>query len=1255
MAIDIATARSEVAKIYIAAFNRVPDSAGLAFWVSAYMNGSTLASIADGFASSQEYANTYPAYLTNTEYVQNIYTNVFGRTADAAGLAFWSDAITNGVVTKAALLNSMITAAGGTGNNDGLKLANQATFAVQSVLDEVPTATATAQLANITYDTATITTATTAVSGTTNVGLAYTLTAAANVLTGTANNDTFNGSDTTSVLGSVNGSTGTDTFNYVDATGGEDVIADTGLILTSIETLNIRSLGAADATTTSVTGLNNLNVTQGTASTVDAAATTAVSVTGVTGAVAIDGGSTQTVTTAGTGVTLGATTGAAGAISVTHTAQAATAIAIDGGTSVTVTASGVTTGTVDIGQSPVAASPIPTAAVNVTSTGNAYTAATVANVLGAITIDGGTTVTVNQTAYSSTTAAATDTDTTNGGGADFTRTQSAITVNGSDLTTSVTVNQTAAVTAVDAVIAVAAAYETEVVTFGALTAGQTTTVDGLTFTATAAMTAAQVAAAFANLSASDKHGSSTLGVYTGNTTANWTSGAVSGATVTFTEVVASTANTALVLTAGDVDPTSVTTAGVTAVTGVTGVAGIVGGAVVVDDAGTGTDSIASVTLSGYGASSTVNSNALTTLNLANSAQDVDVTNTTVAATLALALNNVTGAITLAANADYTTLNITTSGADSATALTTDATALTVAGTNLVNLSTGTAAALTTVTVSGTAGLTMDGDEADTITSVTTTATTGTTTITIGGDTATYTGGAGVDNVTLDATTVNKAINLGAGNDSLTLATGTVALTTEMIAGDGTDTLVMAAADAESVAGATTFETKITSFEKLSLGAVLTTADNTVDLANMDDISYVISANTVDTAQVSTITFSGTETDAANEILTTTITDATGTATFTTTVQASAAATAAGTVVSAVTYNVTGTSKQTYTVTEAAGVVTITGGTAGTTFTATTVSTTPGATTDITAGALVVTSSELFLTNMTNNGTVELSAAGLGATVTMTDATSLTADSLNVILTNNATSAFGTVAAAGVETVNITATDVFVDAAGDGIDDSIVTAHTMTLSDAAVKTINLTGNAGLTLTNTNNVALTLLDASTGYTGVLTASTNGTVAETIKGGSAADVLTAATSNLADTLIGNGGNDTLNANAGLTQMTGGAGNDTFVIAVASLNSSSYSTITDATAGDAIIFTGADSFAASAVTQGDTAVFQDYCNAAINAIGANDVAWFQYANNTYMVMDSTDTATFTNSQDFVVKLTGLVDLSTATFNATNSSIELH
>lgn len=125
------------------------------------------------------------------------------------------------------------------------------------------------------------------------------------------------------------------------------------------------------------------------------------------------------------------------------------------------------------------------------------------------------------------------------------------------------------------------------------------------------------------------------------------------------------------------------------------------------------------------------------------------------------------------------------------------------------------------------------------------------------------------------------------------------------------------------------------------------------------------------AQVGTITFGGTEVTGTNDVLTTTITDAGGTSTFTTTVTAGTAATAATTVVSVVTkVNSTGT----YTVSEAAGVVTITSATAGTAFTEATVLTTGtaneisiGAYVPVTANVAAVTATGFAADTMTGNG------------------------------------------------------------------------------------------------------------------------------------------------------------------------------------------------------------------------------------------------------------------------------------------------
>ena len=94
--------------------------------------------------------------------------------------------------------------------------------------------------------------------------------------------------------------------------------------------------------------------------------------------------------------------------------------------------------------------------------------------------------------------------------------------------------------------------ETAVITFAALGAGHSATVGGLTFTANAAMTAAQVASAFGGLDSGDTDGNTTgaaLGIYSGEftgnfTTADWSSGtsvtATSTSATTVTDIVITT-------------------------------------------------------------------------------------------------------------------------------------------------------------------------------------------------------------------------------------------------------------------------------------------------------------------------------------------------------------------------------------------------------------------------------------------------------------------------------------------------------------------------------------------------------------------------------------------------------------------------------------------------------------------------------------------------------------------------------------------
>jgi len=111
-------------------------------------------------------------------------------------------------------------------------------------------------------------------------------------------------------------------------------------------------------------------------------------------------------------------------------------------------------------------------------------------------------------------------------------------------------------------------------------------------------------------------------------------------------------------------------------------------------------------------------------------------------------------------------------------------------------------------------------------------------VSIDGTKATYTGGAGKDTVTLTTVAPTKAISLGAGDDKVTLAAGTTAMGANgtIAGGDGTDTLVMVAADAVTASGGAAFASKVTGFERLEVtGATGAQAIDTAALGNYNDV------------------------------------------------------------------------------------------------------------------------------------------------------------------------------------------------------------------------------------------------------------------------------------------------------------------------------------------------------------------------------------------------------------------------------------
>jgi hypothetical protein len=77
-------------RLYRAFLQRTPDAGGLRYWVGRKRSGTwSITRMADQFATSSEFIRKYGT-LTNRQFVTRIYTDVLERTADAAGVDYWT-------------------------------------------------------------------------------------------------------------------------------------------------------------------------------------------------------------------------------------------------------------------------------------------------------------------------------------------------------------------------------------------------------------------------------------------------------------------------------------------------------------------------------------------------------------------------------------------------------------------------------------------------------------------------------------------------------------------------------------------------------------------------------------------------------------------------------------------------------------------------------------------------------------------------------------------------------------------------------------------------------------------------------------------------------------------------------------------------------------------------------------------------------------------------------------------------------------
>ena len=92
-----------ITRLYLAVFDRAPDSDGETYWVDQYVNGVGLPRIAEEFMASDEWQR-HIGTLSEAEFIALLYRNVLDRTPDRTGEQYWLDQAAAGLTRTDMLL-----------------------------------------------------------------------------------------------------------------------------------------------------------------------------------------------------------------------------------------------------------------------------------------------------------------------------------------------------------------------------------------------------------------------------------------------------------------------------------------------------------------------------------------------------------------------------------------------------------------------------------------------------------------------------------------------------------------------------------------------------------------------------------------------------------------------------------------------------------------------------------------------------------------------------------------------------------------------------------------------------------------------------------------------------------------------------------------------------------------------------------------------------------------------------------------------
>ncbi len=101
----------DVIKLYVATFNRAPDTPGLWYWV--YDSGLRLEDVAKSFFDQPETQRLYPPNSSTEYFIKSVYKNLFNREPDSGGLDYWKRELDSHNIPRSQFILAVIRGARG--------------------------------------------------------------------------------------------------------------------------------------------------------------------------------------------------------------------------------------------------------------------------------------------------------------------------------------------------------------------------------------------------------------------------------------------------------------------------------------------------------------------------------------------------------------------------------------------------------------------------------------------------------------------------------------------------------------------------------------------------------------------------------------------------------------------------------------------------------------------------------------------------------------------------------------------------------------------------------------------------------------------------------------------------------------------------------------------------------------------------------------------------------------------------------------